>query len=154
MLRFTNIDKEDFVAVLGGVETVIKAGESIDVDNGVARFYAKHLSTKMQLRDTGDFAENDIKIALMERMVSEAPLPGEAAPSVPEAVPETPAPVADEITPPDSVPAEATPVVSEPDAPPDAMEGAPVLPDSPANDVEVDPVNQPADPSAPITPNA
>lgn len=51
---FSNWTKEDFVAVFGGVQTLIKSGETIEVPQYKAYHFTRHLVNREMIRDKVD----------------------------------------------------------------------------------------------------
>lgn len=68
VINFTNIDKEDFEGMYGGVPKVFKKGKTVPMPRFQAIHYAKHLITKMIRAEGGNWGD-DIKRGELEKKI-------------------------------------------------------------------------------------
>ena len=85
VINFTNLDTEDFEGMWGGETKVIKAGQTLPFPSFLAHHYAKHLATKILMRENKDWSnESPLLKETIEKILGQIAVSAVATPTEPE----------------------------------------------------------------------
>lgn len=84
VINFTNTDSEDFNGQWGGKIELIKAGETRPFPRFLAEHYAKHLASKILLKEGKDFGDPGSRQSLIAKMLGQVSVPISQVTNLPE----------------------------------------------------------------------
>lgn len=69
IINFTNITDKDWVGMWGGIEYLIKAGETKPFVRFMSEHFAKHLANKILIDKGDDFNDESLRKPLIDKMM-------------------------------------------------------------------------------------